>query len=183
MIGAESCTAKTPAAQDQILIQHLLKLRTIPGLEEATIVFVPESNLAFEGTRITAEVQRAGIQNVCVMNEDENRAGVRSTASTKKMMAFVTGRALSDRRVRFHEQFLCVNEATTAGDLKKMIIDELRSYQRVLKQPSDHRFGTVKEAYTGKIGSGCDDHAIAFQINYAMQNVFFSKRDTYKAFY
>lgn len=151
-------------------------------MQSSHIIFVPESNLAFEGIWLQQELHRSGLTDVCVMQEDENRAGVKINKEFKKIMAMSLNYKLLDKSVYFHRDFVCIGESNSPEDMKKEIIDQLRNYSRILVPSNDiHRPPTEK--YGGKMGHGFDDHAIAIMLNLVMKNRFFISRERYEKWY
>ena len=55
------------------LIAHSNKVRTIKGLEGATLVFSFESNLAFEAQHLVHAVQAAGLKKWVCLTEGANQ--------------------------------------------------------------------------------------------------------------
>lgn len=161
---------------------HIDAIRALPGFEHATIVFIPESNLAFEAERHESALRRAGVERVVTVDSDENRAGFRTTNDTKKMLSILFNGALVDRRVSWYERFVSVASEQSAAEMRELIIKELRNYTRILKPVADP-YAPPKEAYSGKIGGGCDDHCIAVQINVGGKNLFFRDKEKYAQWY
>jgi hypothetical protein len=51
------------------VIKHIVTARQIPGLENATVVLVLESNLAFEAQHIVHAINSAGIKRWVALSE------------------------------------------------------------------------------------------------------------------
>ena len=152
------------------------------GLNGARIILVPESNLAFEGIWIQQEVNRSGLEGICVMREDDNRAGVKINKDFKKLMAMALNYKLQERGVCFHTKFVCIGEKNTPESMMAEIVDQLLNYSRIIT-PSNNKHRSPTETYGGKMGHGYDDHAIAVQLNFVMKNRFYQKEDVYKKWY
>jgi hypothetical protein len=169
IVGADSCTGDRPEDQATRLLDHMNAVRKLRGLEGSRIVFCPESNLAFEGKRIVQDLARERALNVYCIREDKKQEGIRMTEALKKEMAISMGALLLQRKIRFHRQMVCVSngpndrETHTPSSMRKLIIDQLNSYQRELVPSKTNIYLPPKERYSGK-RSGCDDHAIALQI-------------------
>lgn len=154
------------------MINHIQAIRKIPGCGSAIVVFVPESNLAFEGIHQEHALRRSGVRDVCVMHEDDNRAGIRTNNDLKKGMAIAFQGVVSKKRLRFHEKFVCLTEKYSPDEMREDMLNQLMNYSRIIiqsKQP--HKPPT--EFYGGKRGYGYDDHAVAMQLNLIMKRRFY----------
>ena len=171
-----------PSDAISLLVNHIQYLKKIPGLSGARFIFTPESNLAWEGIWTQTELYRAGLQDICVMVEDDNRAGVKINKEFKKLMAMGLNYKFLEKSVYFYKDFLCIGENNCAEDMKKEIIEQLLNYSRILKQSNDIHKPPV-EIYGGKQGHGFDDHAIAIMINLVMKNRFFTNSEKYSKWY
>jgi hypothetical protein len=187
IVGIDSCRSDRPENQDKKLVAHLAAVRKIPGLETARIVFCPESNLASEGKRITADLARAGVAECYVLREDvRGNEGVRTTEHLKKDMWISFNQLLNDRRVRWHPRLACVglptndemNERYDAQKMRTMVIDELLAYQHIV-EPNKDPDKPPREKFSGKL-SGCDDHCIAVQLCYKAVEIWLNNQDFYK---
>lgn len=154
-----------------LLVNHISEIKKIPELESSNIVIVPESNLAFEGIYVAQELYRSGEdKKLCIMKEDENRAGVKVNNSFKKMMKMGLETKLNEKSVYFYKKFISIGELGP-DQMKEEIVLQLLNYTRTIRLSKDpHRAPT--EIYGGKSGHGFDDHVIALQINYIMRNRF-----------
>lgn len=162
-----------------MLVAHIRALRTLPGFEAANIVFIPENNLGWEAERMESMLGRAGVPRVITVDEDDRRPGVHTTKELKKQMAVLFNRALMDRRVLFHERLVTVDEDHSAAEMRKLVQSELKTYQRILEPSKNDPLADPKERFSGKMGGGCDDHALAVQINYVGRNLFYNRREKY----
>lgn len=80
------------------------------GLENAKIVFIPESNLAWEGTHQSKLLKKSGVRaKVITMYEDGNRAGIRTNADLKRAMALSLKKKINKSIVKFHKDFFSVS--------------------------------------------------------------------------
>ncbi len=165
-----------------MIIHHIQALRNLDILKGANVILIFESNLAFEGTWGAEAVLRSGIRDVCVMYEDDNRAGVRINKAFKKNMALALNYKLQDGDVAFYDKFVCTSEEYTVDTMKTDIINQLKNYSRILK-PSNDIHKEPQEIYGGKEGYGFDDHVIALQINLIMFRRFFEKHAEYERWY
>lgn len=155
------------------------KLRDLKGMEGARIIFIPESNLAFEGSWLDDSLRRSGIPNVITMREDANRAGVRINKQFKEAMTYTLNQKFMNDEVYFHESFLTTSDQYTTDDMKKDMLLQYNNFSEVTR-PSRDPLLPPKVFYTGK-RDGFDDHVIATQINLHMRQRFFLSPD-YKEF-
>ncbi len=167
-----------PSDNIGVLVNHIQAVRKIPGLGGSHLVFVPESNLAFEGMWIEDSIKRTRLDNICTMKEDDNRAGVRTNSAMKKLMALSLSSLLNAHRVFFHRDFVSVGDAHTSGSMREAIVEQLASYSRIIRPSTDiHRPST--ETYGGKLGHGFDDLAIALMLNPIMERRFWENKAAY----
>jgi len=153
-----------------LLINHIHEIKKIPELEISSIIVVPESNLAFEGIWIAQELYRSGTENICIMREDENRAGVKINNSFKKLMKMAIEVKLNEKTIFLYNNFISIGELSP-DEMKEELIVQLLNYTRMIKPSKDpHKAPT--EIFGGKSGHGFDDLVIALQINYVMRNRF-----------
>ena len=171
-----------PKNNSSLLQQHLIAVRKIPGLESSIIVFIPESNLGFEAIWCHYEIRRSGLDSVCVMQEDDNRAGVRTNKALKKMLAISFNYRLLSGRIFFHRRFVCTGEQKSPEGMKRDAEDQLLNYSRIIR-PSNDPYAQPNEIYSGKGGNGTDDLAFAMQLNPAMKERFWERKDKYKDWY
>lgn len=163
-----------PHKNISLVVNHIVELRKTQAFQSSRIVFVPESNLAFEGIYLQDALRRSGVREVCVMTEDENRAGVKVNREFKKLMAMVLNNKLLDDSVYFYRDFVCCGEDNSSAEMRREIITQLRNYCRILKPQRDvHK--PPSESYGGKRGHGYDDHAIGLMLNLVMRNRFVSE--------
>lgn len=186
IVGIDSCRSDRPENQEKKLVAHLRAVRSISGLQTARIVFCPESNLASEGKRITADLARAGVDECYVLREDvRGNEGVRTTEHLKKDMWISFNRLLNERQVRWHPHLACVgsplndemNERYDAQKMRAMVIDELLAYQHII-EPNKDPDKPPHEKFSGKL-SGCDDHCIAVQLCYKAVEIWLNNQDFY----
>ncbi len=162
-----------------LLINHMMALRQRPHLGGSTIVLVPESNLAMDGSWIRMEVYRHGIRNVVPMHEDEGRAGVRINAEFKGVMSRELARRVREATVYMSREFVCIGEENSPDAMKDEIVHQLTHFCRhTTPSKTPGRAATV--AWHGKHARGFDDHVIALMINSMMKERFFNK-STYEA--
>lgn len=156
-------------------MQHIQKLRNIEGFEAALIVFLPESNLAFEGLWIDDALKKSGVRNLITMKEDDNRAGVRINKEFKQVMAYTLNQKFMQENILFHESFLTTSDQYTTPEMKKDMISQFNNFSEIT-EPSKNPLLPSRVFYSGK-RDGFDDHVIATQINLFMQTRFFTSQD------
>jgi len=147
-------------------------------------VFIPESNLGYEGTWQAYELDKAGINDLCIMKEDDNKVGVRTNNKLKDMMAIKLKAYLKNRKIYFHKNFVSMGvekgDISDHVDLKKELVNQLLNYmERFI--PSTDPYRDPKRILSGK-DSGPDDLVIALQIAVSLQERFFT-RSIYKKYW
>lgn len=182
IVGADAGKWRRPEFAMTMLINHIIQVRRLPGFENSTAVIIPESNLGFEGMWTEQEVKRSRLSGVCVMEEDDNRAGFRQNDHTKANMAKAFDLHLRDRRVMFLTEMVCLSENITASDMREKITTQLEDYS-MITMPSKQVHGTTRFKFSGKQGNGFDDLAIATQMSPMMTIRFFGDRVKYGEFY
>ena len=146
----------------------------IKGFEAAKIIFIPESNLGFEGTWAAHEIRRSGLRNICIMDEDNNRAVVRLNRPLKISMCKVFKEKLNLDQIFFHRSFFCIGDGNSPESIMNEIVNQLLNYTRRLTYSKDRKIAP-KETYGGKQGHGFGDHAIAIQLNLVLKIIFYIK--------
>lgn len=152
-----------------LLAEHTRRLRTIRGLDTARHVFTPESNYAFEGLHAIEGLRRIGETPILIF-EDMNRAGIRTNAPLKQVMAMGHSEAVRDGKVRFHKDFFTCDENMPIGDLKEEIRKQLKNYSRIVV-PSRDPYAEPRIKWSGK-ANGLDDITISLQLNYVSKKIF-----------
>lgn len=161
-----------------MLIKHLDTIREMDDFKHSTIVFIPESNYAFEGTHLARTIRLAGIKDICVMKEDDNRPGFRTDHKNKKEMALSLNVKLREKGIYIYQYFICVAEDVSTEKMLEEIESELLNYSRIFK-PSKVKYKGPTEIYSGKQDYGFDDLVIALQLNLIMKNRFYEKKEVY----
>lgn len=90
------------------------RVRRVAGCEKTTIVVIPESNLGFEASHIADHLREhfgePAPGNYVIMEEDDNRSGVRTNEPLKAAMTTSMDLMLQRRCIRFHQNFFSVGE-------------------------------------------------------------------------
>lgn len=164
-----------PTRQTDLLLQHFKALREIPGLSQAKIILVPESNYAWESQRYALDIIGAGVPGIYLMDEDEKQQGFRTSNKSKKMMAMLFNVVLNAHCVKFHP--LAVSVSSTRQKMRDLLIKQLGAYKRKItaKKGEGSEFAKPTETYTGKIGGHADDQAVMVQLNYIAHNIYTRK--------
>jgi hypothetical protein len=180
IVGADASDARTPQEQVELLARHIDETsRVLPSLQRAVRVFIPESNLGFEAQHMEANLKHAGLSGdkFCVIKEDANRAGVRTTHSLKKMMSTNLEFRLLNGSIKFHRRFFTLTPGYTAVTMKRFIVDELLGFSRILK-PSKDPLAAPREFYSGK-ANGHDDMVMSLCLNVVLKERFLRSRERY----
>ncbi len=174
--GAETHKGKDNSLNAALVIQHIMALRRlIKGASDARVVFVPESNLATEHMWATREMRHSGLGQFCVMREDNNNVGTRTTKELKHTMALLLNTKIVRRNIFVLNGFVSVVDGSSTEDMLNKLLDQMKNYSRIVKPPRDKHHGSAIVSYTGKSGHGHDDLVIAIQLLNAMHGPFWSK--------
>lgn len=184
----------------ECLRQHLASVaRVLPGLQQPTYVFIPESNLGLESSHMEAYLTNTymtghdkpplpnGVQaptNFCVMHEDtEGRAGIKMSYTLKEQLVAGLEFRLKRRRICFHRNFITTSDKHTPRTMQNYIVDQLRSFASHLKYPKNgDEHAMPKRIYSGK-AAGMDDMVIALMLNPSMHALFWSNASKYGAYH
>lgn len=172
LFAAKYPVEKEPEGQSNLLVDHMKRIRSLPGFEAATIVFAPESNLAFEGIHQANKLKKLHMPNICIMEEDDGRPGVRTDNNLKKAMATALRAKIIKGKVKIHRSFVVAHPEITMEKVLTQLKDELDGFSVVLRPNKVNPHEDPKEFYTGKLGQGKDDLAIALQLNLIMKRRF-----------
>ena len=176
IVGAES-TKIIDTGGPNFVLQHICAIRRIRSLENATVVVIAECNLGNEAAWLKQKMRKHPTERLCFMDEDNGKPGVRTTESVKEQMAVTLFSKLEDGRVCFHHDFRSITETETGTDLKGMIVEQLRTYNKeVAGNPP-------KMKYSGKAGGNKDDLAVALQLNLLFRPMFFLNKAKYGNFH
>jgi len=169
--------------QHEVIVAHINMVRSLPGLVNSRVIFCPESNLGGEGVRLTNDLARAKVTNVHVLLEHGGAEGFQTSEPAKKQMWISMSSALNEHRVRFHPNMVCANTGQdhTPSGMRDMFIKELLAYRRRLVYSTSDPYKLPKELFTGKIGGGCDDHAIVGQLLYISREIYRQKWAFYRS--
>lgn len=125
-----------------------------------------------------AYVVSSGLTKVVVMNEDKERAGVRTTNDMKRTMVIILNDALTHLRIHFYKDMVTVAGKYTTQEMVKKIIQQVSGFHRIVEPPLKlHQ--QPKEIYNGKMGGGKDDLIMALMLGMYMKNVAVSKPEKY----
>lgn len=185
--GAEAGAYREQRSCAGLLINHIMSIKkNVPGAANARIVFIPESNLAFESLWITDAMARCGLgEDWRVMFEDSNRAGVKTSRELKHLMVLNLNAKLVLGRVYTMSHFVSIGDSErTPEDMREHLLKQMAHYSRKVKPPRDKDHGSPTVSYSGKDGIGFDDLCIAVQLLDLMRNRFWADPDgKYKAFH
>lgn len=163
---------------ENAFINHLNAVRSLEDFKYSTIIFIPESNYAFEGTHLARSIRMAGFKNACIMKEDDNRPGFRTDQKNKKEMALSLKVKLMEKGIYIYQHFVCTAEGVSNEKMLDELQNELLNYSRIIK-PSNVKYKKPTEIYSGKQDYGFDDLVIALQLNLIMKNRFYEKKEVY----
>lgn len=167
------------SSQHKCLLEHIQKLRSVRGQEEAQVVVIPESNLGFEAQHAVAALQRARTPKWVALAEGANgTVGLHTTHETKAAMCKATQELLDFDSLSISASLVSVSQEP--HEATKQLLEELRNYS-VIIEPAKGVFGKPKHTFSGKIGGQQDDLAIALQLCIIGSKIF-ARSEKYSSF-
>ena len=171
ILGLDSHNVTTGARTNaELVIEHILGVRRIPGCEHVIHVFGVEAGTGTSAEEITRAILA---DKRCVgmypMRDFAQKEGLKMDRKAKVKMMQLTRSNILDGKVRIHKNCF-------PPDLKRLeqLRDELLRY-RYVRKPHTNSSGVCYERaeLSGKNGSkGCDDLAVAFQWTILMRTRF-----------
>jgi hypothetical protein len=155
ILGMEAIDVVKPEDYQERFLEHIRRVRALPGCATARIVIDVESGSALEAGHIYKLV-RDNFNDVVTMNDDGRIPGTRMTEQTKGEMTTLAVRAIDDGHIAFHRQLVTTHAAPR--DMLDEFQKQLLNFKREIRQSKN---GTVHYIYSGK-DSGRDDMTIAF---------------------
>lgn len=140
------------------------------GLENARMIFIPESNLGFSASYQHLLLRQFPGLDIVTMFEDDFRAGVRTDHRLKQAMMVAFNEKLTKRKVIFHQEFFSIGSNTE--ELAAKIMEQSRHYA-IIRIPSKNIYNEPTIKICGKHGFGKDDLIVALQLNFVMHKRFF----------
>jgi len=138
-----------------LVVQHIKRVRDMPGLEEAMVVLSLESNLAFEAHHLLHAVQASGTRRWVALQEGAGQSlGWLTTNDRKESMMMQTRDALAVGAIVMASDLVSLSMSN--DEVKQKLKDELCSFA-VIVEAARTPFGKPKKTYSGKIGGRQDD--------------------------
>ena len=168
IVGLECFNCPTPKLYEETFINHIVALRKLPMLAEATVVLILESNLGFEAhhiwTVIQKNIQKYRLGSVCCMRGTDGSPGLLTTHQVKEAACNVVKQGLEDGSLSIAKNLVCTHHRTSKREVLKNLREEFTTYSIVVDLPRGV-FGKVKKTFSGKQGgNGQDDSIIATQL-------------------
>lgn len=160
-----------PENHKKLFIDHLLALkRQIPLLKESVIVVDIEADYGIQALIHNQYLNEASedhqeLYNVCVLQEDNGRSGVRVSSIGKEFMIMEMDRKISSGCLEFHDHVVTVGKnvlgkKSDPEQRKKDLINQLNNFVWVVDPPKTAH-GKAKRTATGKTGGNQDDICMA----------------------
>jgi hypothetical protein len=154
-----------------LILNHIQALLLRPEFDSCPIILGVESNLGPIADLYEEWIQQAQLESrVCVIHESPNQprseaaVGVRTTNSSKFLMADLTQSELEQRHYRIATEVTSITAKNGAQEHLKELREQLYVYSRLVELPMKTG-GQIRIIYTGKHARTCDDLSIAFQLN------------------
>ena len=141
MLGVDLLRTKDVRSTHRLVIDHIARVRTIKGLQNATVVLQLESNLAFECQHIIHSLQERGVQKWVALSEGQGGTiGWLTTNERKEAMVFQFRDALRVGNIFLSDEFFSV--LMEEREAIKCIRDELCRFA-IITEPAKTLFGKV----------------------------------------
>lgn len=168
ILGAETIAGYKYNNIMTALDNHLLALRAISKYKHAIFWIYVEANMSFIAVdelrdRFLGNPAFGQVYIARFDPKNKDRYGVWTGEKEKAMYAKLLAQNLSDGRIHYAENFVCVSKETTA-EMKAILeeqIGNLRKDSKPVLQPGHDK---VKYTYTGKSAGVQDDASMALQI-------------------
>lgn len=141
-LGVEALHTREVRNTHKLLYEHIMQIRSMPLLSNATIVLSFESNLAFEAQHLLHHLHSMNVQKwVSLAEGAHSELGWLTTHSRKEAMALILREALRTGRVAYSPHFFSLS--MTRDEAKRRVSDEMRNFS-VIVEPSKTHFGKVR---------------------------------------
>ena len=142
-----------------MLQRHFDRINEIPKFKGSTKIFIPESNLANEGSHMANMIKKR--PDVRTYWEKETKIGVHKSHSVTDDYQYMFDSKLKNNSMFFDDEFFTTSKGKTVESVKGQAREELERYHYDYVEPKTvHGKGSLK--ITGKMGSTMnDDLAIA----------------------
>lgn len=156
--GIDHHPTRNHIESQQLVLAHMNALRSIPCLQQAQIVFIPEANLANEGQHVSEEVLKH-VPYTTVVCYKSDRYGILTTSESKQHYVFRFTQMLELDAIRWHKDWVSANPLLHEGvsrsdyrkEVRKAFLNELRGFRRVNFLPS-RADGDIRVKYSGRSG-------------------------------
>ena len=174
--GLDAVKSKKPSAYEEILMAHILKLRSQYITANSLIVMMVENNLGFESYHIERFIKRSSARSyTCFMTDKDQKVGLRTTNPIKESMWHKFKTFLEEDAVFFWEHMVSVNPHSSSKEVRKQLKDELVNYKVMVELPKTV-FQQTKRTFTGKIGGAMDDLSVTIQLNALWHSEFWTAK-------
>ena len=161
--------------------------RLIPGLNTATIIWAPESNLGREAGWFDDFLRRSQtledgsvlppLENYVVLNADRGFVGIRTDNNNKREMAMLARNHVENQQIWIHGAAVTLS-TDGWGSVSSLLEKQMRVFLQVVELPKNGAVGKEKVTYTGK-RAGPDDLIMAMLIGFLAYNTFIMRREQF----
>lgn len=140
------------------LLAHIQAIRRVPGLEDSSIVFIPEGNMGDTAENLWLHIK--DLKKVFVLSEVPTSAGgslygVLTTSKTKCASVSVLSRYLSKGDICIHKNFVVANpfisdRKTAVASTARKLLTQLQRFSQIYHQGDDPR-SNVEITYSGTV--------------------------------
>lgn len=157
----EAESVKSDKIQIQnVLRGHLDRLNEIPMFKSSMKIFVPENNLANEGSHLWHMINKRPDTKVFWQKQD--KIGVCKDKNTADEFQYIINVKMRNKAIRFSDNFFTNSKKHTIKSLKGEFRRQLETFHYEYEEPKTVH-GNPRQTITGKMGpSSQDDLMIAF---------------------
>lgn len=140
--------------QKSLIRRHIAALKEI--YPTTHLWFIPENNLALEGSHLEKFVKKIPYLRTYCERED-GRAGVRKDENNTSDYQIRVEDMLIKKDIRISRRFFTVSKGQTAESIITEVQNQLERYHWEVETVGDPAKGNVKTIMTGKMGGSQDD--------------------------
>lgn len=171
LVGLDAIQASRISDYRDNVVDHIRRLRRLPGCRNATVNIIFENNATMEADWISEHIITNGEQNINWVSDKNLKRGVPTSPQTKRDMAILTRETMlkgmlcfADRDQLFTTMIKDDNgNPTNAIDQLKKLQDQLGRYAEIFTVGADPT-QPVSSKFSGKMNGEKDDMAVCLQL-------------------
>jgi hypothetical protein len=182
IVGAESIPSKLTEDYREVIVRHVVQLRSIPKLYRSQVIICLENNTVGPARQVMIDLLSLNHEWIRIMEKTGNditssslyegvkqrQFGVRTQGqmgqgNQKEEMVYDLRASLISQQFKFSDQFFCLTPDLSTDDYKKSLQAQLLAFA-VKIQVVESSFSKPKRTYDGK-HAGPDDDAMCMMLN------------------